>query len=109
MSFRFLEIEEERMMAEWKEFSTMTKIFYIGGLVSFIGLASNDSDRLTSIGDILAGNSSRALGVCEQWPELASRWKQPAEYLKLIPKVVNMIRLVAQGQRSLGRSTQAEK
>ncbi len=52
MSFRFLEIEEERMMAEWKEFSTMTKIFYIGGLVSFIGLAVMILTGWTSIGAI---------------------------------------------------------
>ena len=27
------------MIIEWKELSRMTKIFYIGGLISFIGLA----------------------------------------------------------------------
>jgi hypothetical protein len=27
------------MMAGWRELSTLTKIFYIGGQVSFIGLA----------------------------------------------------------------------
>ncbi len=27
------------MMIEWRQLSTMTKIFYIAGLVSFIGLA----------------------------------------------------------------------
>ena len=50
-------------MAEWKELSTMTKIFYIGGLVSFIGLAVMILTGLTSLA--LYGNFSRgALGVC---------------------------------------------
>ena len=42
------------MIAEWRELSTMTKIFYIAGLISAIGLAIMILTGLTSIGDILA-------------------------------------------------------
>ena len=40
------------MMAEWSQLSTLTKIFYIGGLVSFIGLAIMILTGMTSIGAI---------------------------------------------------------
>ena len=40
------------MMAGGKEHSTMTKIFYIAGLVSFIGLAIMILTGMTSIGAI---------------------------------------------------------
>lgn len=40
------------MMAEWREFSTMIKIFFICGLVSFIGLAIMILTGITSIGAI---------------------------------------------------------
>jgi len=40
------------MIAEWKELSTMAKIFYIGGLISFIGLAIMILTGVTSIGAI---------------------------------------------------------
>jgi hypothetical protein len=39
-------------MIEWKELSTMTKIFYIAGLVSFIGLVVMILTGWTSIGAI---------------------------------------------------------
>jgi len=42
------------MMTEWKELSMLTKIFYIGGLASFIGLVVMILTGLTSLGDILA-------------------------------------------------------
>jgi hypothetical protein len=42
------------MMIEWRGLSTFTKIFYIGALVSFIGLVVMILTGLTSIGDILA-------------------------------------------------------
>lgn len=41
-------------MSEWMERSGMTKIFYIGGLVSAIGLAVMILTGITSIGDIVA-------------------------------------------------------
>ena len=41
------------MMGEWKELSRMTKIFYIAGLVSAIGLAVMILAGMTSIGEIL--------------------------------------------------------
>ena len=41
------------MMAEWRELSTLTKIFYIAGLVSFIGLAIMILTAMTSISEIL--------------------------------------------------------
>jgi hypothetical protein len=41
------------MMAEWRELSTLTKIFYIGGLINFIGLAIMILTGMTSIGDIV--------------------------------------------------------
>ena len=41
-------------MAEWQELSTMKKIFYIAGLVSFIVLIVMILTGMTSIGDILA-------------------------------------------------------
>jgi hypothetical protein len=40
------------MMAEWSQLSTITKIFYIGGLISFLGLAIINLTGMTSIGDI---------------------------------------------------------
>jgi hypothetical protein len=40
------------MMAEWRQLSTIAKIFYIGGLISFIGLAIMILTGLTSIGAI---------------------------------------------------------
>jgi hypothetical protein len=41
-------------MAEWREFSTLNKIFYIVGLVSFLGLAIMILTGMTSIGAIWA-------------------------------------------------------
>jgi hypothetical protein len=38
------------MMAEWRELSTLRKIFYIAGLISFIGLALIILTGMTSIG-----------------------------------------------------------
>jgi hypothetical protein len=38
MSSRFFGNEETPMIEEWKEFSTLRKIFYIAGVVSLIGL-----------------------------------------------------------------------
>jgi DMSO/TMAO reductase YedYZ heme-binding membrane subunit len=42
------------MMAEWRHLSTITRIFYICGLIGFIGLAIMILTGITSIGDILA-------------------------------------------------------
>ena len=41
------------MMNEWEELSMLTKIFYIGGLVSLTGLLVMILTGLTSLGDIL--------------------------------------------------------
>lgn len=41
-------------MSGWRELSTLTKIFYIGGLISFICLALMILTGMTSIGDIFA-------------------------------------------------------
>ena len=54
MSFRCFGNEVVFMIAEWRQLSTIAKIFYIGGLVSFIGLAVMILTGVTSIGDILA-------------------------------------------------------
>jgi len=51
------------MMAEWRELSTLTKIFCIFGLISFIGLAIMILTGVTSIGDILA-LKSELLKLC---------------------------------------------
>ncbi len=40
-------------MSRWKELGKMMKIFYIGGLVSFIGLAVMILSGVTGIGAIL--------------------------------------------------------
>ena len=37
------------MIAEWRQIGTLTKIFYIGGLVSFLGLAIMILTGMTSI------------------------------------------------------------
>ena len=42
------------MMSEWRELSTLTKMFYLGGLVSFIGLAIMILTGMTSLGAIWA-------------------------------------------------------
>jgi hypothetical protein len=42
------------MMADWRQLSTMTNIFYVGGLISVIGLAVMSLTGMTNIGDILA-------------------------------------------------------
>jgi hypothetical protein len=42
------------MMIEWRELSTLTKVFYTGGLISFIGLVIMVLTRKMSIWDILA-------------------------------------------------------
>ena len=42
------------MKAEWRQVSTLTEIFYIGGLVGFLGLAIMILTGMTSIGGILA-------------------------------------------------------
>ena len=39
-------------MAEWREFSTLTKIFYIAGGISFLGLAIMILTGMTNIGAI---------------------------------------------------------
>ncbi|HIJ77335.1 MAG TPA: hypothetical protein HPP81_11565 [Deltaproteobacteria bacterium] len=39
-------------MAEWRQLSTLTKIFYLGGLVSFIGLAVMIFGGMAGIGGI---------------------------------------------------------
>jgi len=41
-------------MSEWRELSTLTKMFYLGGLVSFIGLAIMILTGMTSLGAIWA-------------------------------------------------------
>ena len=41
-------------MADWRQLGTMTKIFYIAGLIGFIGLALMILTGMTSIGAILA-------------------------------------------------------
>jgi cell division protein FtsL len=41
------------MIAEWKELSRTTKVFYIAGLVSAIGLAVMILTGMISIGDIV--------------------------------------------------------
>jgi len=51
------------MMAKWRELSTLTKIFCIFGLISFIGLAIMILTGVTSIGDILA-LKSELLKLC---------------------------------------------
>ena len=38
------------MIAQWRQLSTLTKVFYIGGLVSFIGLGIMILTGMTSIG-----------------------------------------------------------
>lgn len=40
------------MMAEWRDLATLTKVFYIAGLISFIGLAVMILTGMTSIGAI---------------------------------------------------------
>jgi hypothetical protein len=42
------------MIIEWKELSVMTKVFYIVGLVSAVGLVVMILTGMTSIGAILA-------------------------------------------------------
>ncbi|MGA2938954.1 MAG: hypothetical protein ABSF52_17915, partial [Syntrophobacteraceae bacterium] len=42
------------MTLEWRQLSTLTKIFYIGGLISFLGLAIMILTGMTSIGDVIA-------------------------------------------------------
>lgn len=42
------------MISEWRELSTLTTVFYIGGFVSFIGLVVMILTGLASIGYILA-------------------------------------------------------
>jgi hypothetical protein len=42
------------MMIEWRELSTLTKVFYTGGLISFIGLVIMVLTRKMSIWDILS-------------------------------------------------------
>jgi hypothetical protein len=37
------------MIVEWRQLSTLTKTFYIGGLVSFLGLAITILTGMTSI------------------------------------------------------------
>ncbi len=41
-------------MSGWRQICTTTKIFYIAGLISFLGLAMMILTGVTSIGDILA-------------------------------------------------------
>jgi hypothetical protein len=41
------------MFAKWIQYSIIAKIFYIGGLISFIGLAFLILTGITSIGAIL--------------------------------------------------------
>jgi hypothetical protein len=41
------------MIAEWEELSMLTKIFYIGGLVSLIGLVVMILTGMISLRDIL--------------------------------------------------------
>jgi hypothetical protein len=41
-------------LSDWRQLSTMTKISYIGGLISFIGLAIMILTGVTCIGAILA-------------------------------------------------------
>jgi hypothetical protein len=41
------------MMAAWRQLVTVAKVFYIGGLVSFIGLALMILTGMTSIGALL--------------------------------------------------------
>jgi len=52
MSFRCLGNEVVFMMSEWRELCTLTNIFYIGGLLSFIGLVVMILTSVTSIGAI---------------------------------------------------------
>jgi hypothetical protein len=40
------------MIAEWRQLGTVAKIFYIGGLISFIGLVVMILCGMISIGDI---------------------------------------------------------
>jgi len=42
------------MVTEWRQLSTLTKIFYIGGVVSAIGLAVMILSGMTGIGSIFA-------------------------------------------------------
>jgi hypothetical protein len=42
------------MMSEWRQLSTITKVFYIGGLISAIGPAIMILTGMTSIGAMLA-------------------------------------------------------
>ena len=52
------------MMAEWEQLNALTKIFYIVGLISFIGLAIMVLTGVTGIfGDILA-LKSELLKLC---------------------------------------------
>jgi hypothetical protein len=47
------------MMAEWRELSTLTKIFYMGGRISFIGLVIMILTGITSMGDIVGWKLKR--------------------------------------------------
>jgi len=53
-SFRFFGNGEGIMIIAWKDLSTMTKIFYVAGLVSAVGLGVMILTGWTCIGDILA-------------------------------------------------------
>ncbi len=44
----------QHMMAEWRELGTLTKIIYIGGVVSAIGLAVMILSGMTGAGGILS-------------------------------------------------------
>jgi hypothetical protein len=49
------------MIAEWTELCTLTKIFYIASLISFIGLAIMVLTGMTSIGAMWELCSNHAL------------------------------------------------
>jgi len=59
------------MMSEWRQLSTIAKIFYIGGLVSFIGLAIMILTGMTSISAIW--ELLKRYPFC-MWPDNEYRW-----------------------------------
>ncbi|MGA3118720.1 MAG: hypothetical protein ABSF90_30385 [Syntrophobacteraceae bacterium] len=53
MNFRYFGNEWYLMLSDWRQVSTIAKILYIGGLISFIGLVVMILTGLTSIGDVI--------------------------------------------------------
>jgi hypothetical protein len=68
------------MMIEWRELSGMTKIFYITGLVSVIGLAVMILTGMVGIGNIVAWKweTAQTVPVVYMTPcEMCEKLRQP--------------------------------